>query len=73
MQYVTKTREDNGMIERTGVIYIEKETEFSWPIESNVVCDKNQIEQRHYRSYRFSLLQNQNWIVENYLTKYGLW
>ena len=38
-----KTRQDNDVTDHTGAIYVENNIELSWPIESGVVYDKNQI------------------------------
>ena len=48
------------MTNPTGIVYAENDIELSWPIGPGVVCDENQIRQRHYQSYRSSLLQNQS-------------
>ena len=45
VQYVMKTRQDNNMIDRTGVINVENDNELSWPIRSGVDCDENNIGQ----------------------------
>ena len=42
---VTKTIQDNDMIDRTSVVYVENDIELLWPIESGVDCDENHIEQ----------------------------
>ena len=38
---VTKTRQDNDMTDCIGTIYVENETELSWPIKLGVVYDEN--------------------------------
>ena len=45
MQYVTKARQDNNMIDHTSVFYVEIDTKLSWSIESGANCDENQIGQ----------------------------
>ena len=40
-----KTRKYNNMIDCTGAVYDENETELSWPIKSGDDCDENQIGQ----------------------------
>ena len=35
------------MTDSIGTIYIENETKLSWLIELGVVCEKNQVGQRH--------------------------
>ena len=56
----------------TYTVYVENKTELLRPIESGPIYDENQIGQRRDRSHRFSLDQNQNSIVETYLTMCGL-
>ena len=41
VQSMTKTRHDNDMTYCIGMVYVETETELSWPIEPGVVCYKN--------------------------------
>ena len=36
-----KTRHDNDVIDRIGIVYIENDTELSWPIGQGVVYDEN--------------------------------
>ena len=38
---MTKTKNDNDMIDRIGIVYVKNDIELSWPIESGVICDKN--------------------------------
>ena len=40
---VKKTKQDNDMTDHTSVVYIENDTEMSWPIGSGADCDENQI------------------------------
>ena len=40
---VKKTKQDNDMTDYTSVVYIENDTEMSWPIGSGADCDENQI------------------------------
>ena len=42
---VTKTRQDNNVIDHTDVVYIENETELSWLIGLGTSYDENQIAQ----------------------------
>ena len=37
MQSIMKTRQDNNVICRTGLLYAENETKFSWPIRQGAV------------------------------------
>ena len=36
-----KTKQDNDVIDRIGVIYAKNDTELSWLIGHGVVCDEN--------------------------------
>ena len=51
VQYVMKTRQDNDVIDYTGLVYTKKETELLWPIGLGAICDENQIRQRRDWSY----------------------
>ena len=42
---MTKTREDNDMIDPTRVAYAENKIELSWPIGLSLNCDEKLIEQ----------------------------
>ena len=46
-----KTRQDNDVIDYTGLVYTKKETELLWPIGLGAICDENQIRQRRDWSY----------------------
>ena len=37
-----KTRQDNNLIDHTGTVYAEIESELSWLIGSGAICDENQ-------------------------------
>lgn len=52
------------MTNRTNVIYVEIEIEFSWPIGQDSVYDEKQKEQQLDRSYRCDLRKMQYWIVK---------
>ena len=41
MQYVTKTRQENYMSDRTCVIYAKNDIELSWLVRPSVNYDKN--------------------------------
>ena len=41
-----KTRQDNDVIDRIGVIYTINNNELSWPIEPGAVSKENQTRQR---------------------------
>ena len=60
VQFVTKTRLDNDVIDHTGAVYAENKIELSWPIEPGAICDKNQIGQWRDRSYMSGLHWNWN-------------
>ena len=45
VQSITKTREDNNVIDRIGAVYAKNDTELWWSNGSGVVYDENQIEQ----------------------------
>ena len=34
---ITKTTQDNDVTDHTGVVYVEKDIELSWPIELGVI------------------------------------
>ena len=38
---IMKTRQENDMIDRIGLVKVETKTELSGPIWSSVVCDEN--------------------------------
>ena len=42
MWFVTKTRQDNNVIDRIGVVYTKNDTKPSWGIRPNVNYDENQ-------------------------------
>ena len=50
-----KTRQDNDMTDLIGMVYAKNETELSWSIRLDVVCDENQAWQWPDRSYRCGL------------------
>ena len=43
VRLVIKHKQDNDVIDRTGTVYVENDTELSWPIKSGIDCDKKQI------------------------------
>lgn len=63
MQSVMKSRQDNDMIDCTGVVYDNNDIKLSWPIGSYVNSDENKIGQLHDWSYRCSLHWKWNWTV----------
>ena len=36
-----KTRQDNDVTDRTGVIYVKNDIRLLWPIGAGSICDKN--------------------------------
>ena len=46
VSFVTKTRDDNDMIDRIGTIYAENDTKLLWPIRLGVDFYENQIRQQ---------------------------
>ena len=44
VQTLRKTGQDNNVTDKIGAVYIENETELSWPIRSSAICDENQQE-----------------------------
>ena len=51
------------MINLTGAVYVENETELLWPIQKGVFNDENKIEQWRDWSYKCNLWRKWNWIV----------
>lgn len=45
VQFMTKTKEDNDMIDHIGVVYVENDDKLPWSIWSSVDCNQNQIRQ----------------------------
>lgn len=64
-----KTKQDNNVTDHIGVVYAENETELSWPIGPDAVCEENQIGQWHNWLYRYGLHWKWNWVVVTDLTK----
>ena len=46
VQFVMKTKQDNGVANHIGAIYIENEIDLLWPIRSGPVYDENKIRQQ---------------------------
>ena len=53
--FITKSKQDNDVIDRIGVIFIEYNTKMSILIEQCAVYDEDKTEQWHDPSYRFAL------------------
>ena len=60
MLCITKTKEENNMIDHIGVISVEYDTELLRPIGYYVVYDHDKIRQFHDLSYRSIICQKQN-------------
>ena len=41
-----KTKQDNDMTNHISAVYVENDTELSWPIGLGAVCEENQIGQQ---------------------------
>ena len=59
--FVTKTRQDNDVIEGTSAVYAENDNELSWPMGLGVIYDKNKGGQWCDRLYRYYLCQKRYW------------
>ena len=55
MQSIMKTKQNNKVTNRKGVIFIEYDTKMSRPIEQCAIYDKDEIEKWRDWSYRSSL------------------
>ena len=69
---MAKTRQNNDVIDRTGIIHTENENEL-WSIGLGAIYDENQTGQQCDWLHRSSLLQKKKWTVETYLIIYSLW
>ena len=54
-----KTRQNNDVINRIGVVYIKNDTKLSWLIRLSVDCDENQIGLRCDWSYKYVYAENE--------------
>ena len=54
-----KTRQNNDVINRIGVVYIKNDTKLSWLIRLSVNCDENQIGLRCDWSYKYVYAENE--------------
>lgn len=70
---VTKSRQDNYVIDNIGIVYFKIETKLSGPIWLGAVCKENQTRQRHDWLYRFGRCWNRIWTVRTYLIGCNLW
>ena len=52
---VEKTKQDNDVIDHTGVIYVKNDAKLSSSIRSDADCDENQIWQLSDLLYRYDL------------------
>ena len=57
---MTKTRQDNNIINRISLVYSDIEIELSGPIWLGAVCDEYQAGQRFDRSYKYGLHRKWN-------------
>lgn len=61
------------MTDRTGAVYVESNTELSWPIGLGANCDENQIEKLRDLFYKYGLRQKWNWANVINQTGFDLW
>ena len=61
MRSITKTWQDNDVLDLNGVISIKYDTEQSRLIRQCVVYDEDETRQGRDLSYRFNLCWTQNW------------
>ena len=73
VRFVTKTRDDNDMIDHISLVYAEIETELLWPIWPCAICDEKQTGKWCDRLYRCCLHQKQNWVILIDQIECGLW
>lgn len=73
MWSMTKSNQNNDMIDHTGVIYAKYDIELLRLIEQFAVYDEDVIRQRLDRSYMSTLRKKWNWIVVTDSKGYGLW
>ena len=71
--FMMKTRQDNDMTDRAGVVYVKNKTKLSWLIKPSVVYDESQIGQRHDQSYRYNLRQKRYLTIITNRTWFWLW
>ena len=57
---MTKTRQDNNIINRISLVYSDIEIELSGPIWLGAVCDEYQAGQQFDRSYKYGLHRKWN-------------
>lgn len=70
---VTKTKQDNDVINCTSATHSKNDTEPSWPIRLGANCDENQIGKLRDRLYRCGLCQKWNWVAVTDRTVFSLW
>lgn len=70
--FMTKTRQDNDLIDHIGLVYVKNDIELSRLIWLTVIYDKNETGQWLDQLYRCRLHKNQNWIVRTYRTRCGM-
>lgn len=70
--FMTKTRQDNDLIDRIGLVYAKNDIELSRLIWLTVIYDENETGQWLDQLYRCRLHKNQNRIVRTYRTRCGM-
>ena len=68
-----KRRQDNDVIDHTGVSFIEYDTKLSRSIGQYAGYDEDETKNRFDLSYNYVLLQKQNWTIIIDLIGYSLW
>ena len=72
-RFVMKNKQDNNMIDRTYVVYAKNDSELSWPIKQDFICDENKKEQQCDWSYKCNLHWKQYWIIMIDRVRCDLW
>ena len=73
MLSIMKSRNDNYVIDRIGMIFVKYFTDMLRPIRKCAVYDEDEAGQWRDWSYTSTLRQTQNWTVMTKLTEYGQW
>ena len=63
VQSVTKTRQDNDVIDHIGITNAEIEIELSRLTKLGAVCNRNKTWLRYDQSYKYGRHRKQNWVV----------
>ena len=64
--FVTKTKQNNDVIDQLGLVNAENDIELLGPIWQGIDCGENQIGQQHDQLYRNCICQNWNWDIGAY-------